>query len=404
VLRYRYGAEGQLLAGLLNVIVSENLANADFVAARTTGYDELKSAIQPYDADTVASRTGLSAEAIRGTARAIAQAKDAVFVYGRELPDAAKGLLEALVLVTGHAGRANNGVLPILAHNNTQGVRALMPAHTASRARALVVMGAQAERDGAEFMLVQDLFLTPTAQQADVVLPAQSWAERDGTYTNYERRVQHFEPGMMPIGESRPDWRIVALLANELDASWNYSGAGSVFAEIAAKVAAFAGMSYAKLSGKLIRTRSHFLYEGTSFESAGGQGQVYPSAAENAETKFALAFHEPAVPEDGGMTLVGARVLYDAGTLISETSLLQKVTPASYADLNRADAERLNVQDGDTVRLTSAHGSVDVAARVDGRAPAGVIVAPINLKPSDTRTLFPLGQVTTPVTIEKTLA
>ena len=131
---------------LLHVIISENLANADFVAARTSGLESLTSALQAYDADTVAARTGLSADAIRTTARTLAGAKDAVFVYGRELPDAATELLQALVLATGHAGRRNNGVLPILAHNNTQGVRAIMPPHNAGPARALIVMGARSAR------------------------------------------------------------------------------------------------------------------------------------------------------------------------------------------------------------------------------------------------------------------
>jgi NADH-quinone oxidoreductase subunit G len=265
-------------------------------------------------------------------------------------------------------------------------------------------MGAAAERDGAEFMLVQDLFLTPTAQQADVVLPAQSWAERDGTYTNYERRVQHFEPGIMAVGESKPDWQILALLANELDQTWNYSGAGAVFSEMAASVPVFSGMSYAKLAGKLVRTRAHFLYEGTSYESAGGTGIVYPSAAESAEIKFPLTFSEPAMPAEADLTLVSSRVLFDAGTLISETALLREVTPASYADLNRADAERLRIHDGEAIRLTTANGTLDMTARVDGRAPVGVVVAPINLRPSDIRSLLARGQVATPVTVEKAAA
>jgi anaerobic selenocysteine-containing dehydrogenase len=174
-----------------------------------------------------------------------------------------------------------------------------------------------------------------------------------------------------------------------------------VFAELAAKGQAFKGMSHASLRGKLTRSRAHFLYEGTSYETAGGQGQVYPSAAENPETKFALKFAEPAMPTADGLLLIGSRVLYDAGTLIGASTLLHKVTPTSYADLNRADAERLHIQDGESIRLITANGAVELTARVDGRAPAGVIVAPINLKPADTRALLPRGQVTTPVTVEK---
>jgi len=435
-LRYRYGAEGQLLAGLLHVIVAEDLGNTDFVAARTSGLDALKEAVAAHDPDTVAARTGLNADAIRGAARAIATASDAVFVYGHELPDDAKPLLRALVLLSGHAGRPNNGVLPILAHNNSQGLRALMPApsgglrtdrplagpsgqdrwdfraereqgvrtlpaHTARDANLLYVLGANAERGGAEFMIVQELFLTDTARQADVVLPARSFAEREGTYTSYERRVQHFRDSILPLGESKADWQILTALANELDQSWSYDTALKVFAELADKVPAFKGMSYAKLSGRLTRSRPHMLYEGTSFETTGAQGMVYPSAAEHAETKFELNVSAPPEVHPAGLRLVAPRLLYNAGTLISETVLLMQLAPSAYADLNRTDAEKLHIKDGEQIRLRSARGSVELAARVDGRAPEGVIVAPQNLGPVDTRALLQPGEVTTPITIEK---
>jgi NADH-quinone oxidoreductase subunit G len=400
-LRYRYGAEGQLLAGLLHVILAENLANAEFVAARTSGFDGLKESVAAYDPDTVASRTGLPADAIRGAARSIAAAKDGVFVYGRELPDDAKPLLQALVLVSGHAGRTNNGVLPILAHNNSQGLRALMPSHSAQDAKLLYVLGANAERGGADFMVVQDLFLTACARQADVVLPARSFAEREGTYTSYERRVQHYRDSILPVGESKADWQILTELANELDQTWKYATALEVFVELASKVPAFNGMSYAKLTGRLTRSRPHFLYEGTSFETIGAQGMSYPSAAENTETKFELSVSAPAEPPSGGLRLVAPRLLYNAGTLISETELLQRLVPDAYADLSRADAEKLQVKDGEHIRLKSALGAVELTARVDGRAPEGVVVAPQNLRPADTRALLQPGQLTTAVTIEK---
>src|SRR5437870_13892281 len=100
----------------------------------------------------------------------------------------------------------------------------------------------------------------------------------------------------MPLGDCKPDWQILTLLANELDQTWKYDSAADVFAELAAKIPAFHDMSHALLQGKLIRSRPHFLYEGTSFETVGGQGMVYPSAAEHAESRFELTFSEPALP------------------------------------------------------------------------------------------------------------
>jgi NADH-quinone oxidoreductase subunit G len=419
MLRCHYGAEGQLLAGLLHVIVNESLANMDFVSTRTTGFDALRDSAQVYDPNTVAARTGISADVIRTTARTLASSKDVVLVYGRELPQDAKPLLQTLALVTGHVGRANNGVLPILAHNNSQGVRAIMPPHTYAEAKVLYVMGVDvlrqaqdgiltapfavskdARENGTEFMIVQDILMTPTAQQADVVLPAQTFAEREGTFMNYERRVQYYAKALRPVGESKPDWQIITELAVAMKAKWPYEGADEVFAEMATKVAGFNGMSYSKLKGLLMRSRSHFLYEGSSYETRDGQGMVIPSTAENAETKFELKFTTPTLPSND-LQLVAPRTLYNAGTLISETELLHPLIPTSYADLNRADAKRLSIKDGDLIRLKTTHGAVDVTARVDGRAPEGVVIAPMNLKPTETRTLLPRGAVTTPATVEK---
>ncbi len=431
VARYRYGTEGQLLASLLHVTLNENLANAEFVAARTTGFDALKDQVRAYDPDSIAERVGWSAEDIRKAARAIAQAKDVVFVYGHELTDpAARELLKTLALVSGHVGRANNGVWPMLAHNNTQGARDLLPPapnashpalhpahalHPAGQAgqagqaglavspergaKVLYVMGAEAVRDGAEFVVVQDILLTPTAQSADVVLPAQSFAEREGTFTNHERRVQYFARARLAPEGSQPDWMILTELANALDYNWRYPKAADVFAELVSQVPAYHGMSYAKLMGRPQRSRLHFLYEGTSFETQGGQGLVWPSAAEKSDTQFELKFIAPAAPPANGLRLVAPRLLYDAGTLISETELLYPLVPTSYAELNRVDAERLQIVDGDKIRLKTASGTLEVTARVDGHAPPSVVVAPMNLKPADTRTLLQRGQVATLVTI-----
>jgi predicted molibdopterin-dependent oxidoreductase YjgC len=276
-----------------------------------------------------------------------------------------------------------------------------MPPHKAEAASILYVMGVDVPREnGTEFMVVQDILMTPTAQQADVVLPAQAFAEREGTFTNYERRVQYYAKALRPSGDSKPDWQITTELAVALKAKWTYEGADEVFADMATKVVGFNGMSYAKLKGVLMRSRSHFLYEGSSYETRGGQGMVMPSAGENAETKFELKFVAPAMPTEE-LKLVAPRVLYNAGTLISETELLHAVTPSSYADVNRADAERMSIKDGDVIRLKTRQGTVDVQARVDGRAPVGVVVAPMNLQPADTRALLARGEVTTTVTIEK---
>ena len=218
------------------------------------------------------------------------------------------------------------------------------------------------------------------------------------------RRVQQFTTAIEPIGDSKADWQILRDLANELDHTWRYHTTAEVFADLAANVPAYKDLSFAKLSGRQYRSRLHFLYEGTSFQTHGDGGAVYASAAENPDTKFDLKFTSPGdarAKAGADLLLVAPRVLYDAGTLIRETELLHHVTPASYAEFSRADAERFGLKDGERVRLSTSMGSVEATARVDGRAPTGVVVAPMNLAPADTRALLAPREVATAVTVER---
>jgi formate dehydrogenase major subunit/NADH-quinone oxidoreductase subunit G len=209
----------------------------------------------------------------------------------------------------------------------------------------------KAALDKVEFLIVSDLFLTETAAMADVVLPACSYAEKEGTFTATDRRVQHIKPAIRKIGQSRSDFEIFGALLAKLGASAPASPA-AVFGEIAGSVAGYAGMSYASL---------------------GDEGAFAPVA-------LTPAFVIPAAPtvkaEPGKLALVTGSALYHNGTLSQFGEGPMYVCPEGYVELSRADAAALKFSENDLVTVTSASGSMKLKARITPRMPQGVVFAP----------------------------
>ena len=289
--------------------------------------------------------------------------------------------IATLLLITGHVGRVNNGLIALYPHNNSTGAFdfGLLSDHgvgrtkvnargmwaremTSGKVHALYVMACDPASQGnffkPEFLVVQDLFLTETAKLADVVLPAQSFAERDGTFTNTERRVQLFRAALKPIGEGRPDWWIVAEIAKRLGAKWNYKAASEIMDEIAATVPLYKGMTHAALAENVKMPRPPYGQGNPSdqpTEIAMGElenissGKVWQSVAESdASAKFELVWNEPARPPtaDGGLiTLAVSRSLYDRGTLVSRTKIVQPRVPQPSIEINSQDAEQMGIDE-----------------------------------------------------------
>jgi len=226
------------LLGLVRAILDEGLENRDFINARVKNFDAFAKSLEPYTVERCAELCHIKPDQLRQAARQIAQSPNFLILYGREAMFAQQNdvavarALIALLLITGHVGRANNGLVALYPHNNSTGAfdMGILPDGGVGRARverrglsaremqagkvrALYVMACDPAADGdfvkPEFLVVQDVFLTETAKLADVVLPAQSFAERDGTFTNTERRVQLFRAALKPVGESKPDSRLV---------------------------------------------------------------------------------------------------------------------------------------------------------------------------------------------------
>jgi NADH-quinone oxidoreductase subunit G len=427
VLRYRYGTAAHLVLGLLSVVIVEGLTGNEWVPGRVTGFDQLKARVADYTPEKVEQITGVPAADIRTAARAFGQAKNGLILYGPEAgADSWLPLQHAianLAIVTGFVGRPNNGVIAVLPHANSRGAADLgvlpdrlpgyisiqkpgldAPAMLAGGVRALLVAAADplagtARPTGLEFLVVQELLLTETAQQADVVLPAAAVGERDGTFTNLERWVQRFNPGLLPPGQARPDWIILRELASLLGAEWLYATIGGVLAEMAQTIPLYAGMSYEQLSQPvpLSRRMSHYIYAGMSFQAEAREGVQWPTQAEDSSVKLALAWSAPLVRATvvlpNRATLVTPRVLYDGGNLLGQAEILGTHLVQPHVALARADAQVLGVADGQTVQVAANGQQVALPARVDGHVPQGVVAIPRNLPGQPAERLLGDGQV-----------
>jgi NADH-quinone oxidoreductase subunit G len=402
-LHYHYGAETQVVLGLLHVIFSENLVKPE-VAAKIDGLNELEVQVASYTSERTSILTGVPQQDLVNAARAIANATDAVFVIGSEGVAEGEALTLAvanLAIVTGHVARPNNGLLRLLPHNNSQGAADLISnlQSPISSAKALYVVGTDPVGDGEvlpkdAFIVVQELFLTETAKQANVVLPALAFAERDGTYTNAERRVQRFYAALPATAgkvDARADWDIITDVGRRLGMSWRYFTAEVVMEELAQSVPVYAGMTYARLA----QTQEQWppmgaedlYFGGTAYDNRGGLGKQYPAECEKMP-RFAVKWGEPpALPATrGDIVAVPVRRLYHRGMLIAQSHLLDSRTLLPYIALARTDADRLGIADGDSVTVTLPSGEREMTARVDGEAPHGAALVPAHITTNITLT------------------
>ncbi|MCS7060432.1 MAG: molybdopterin-dependent oxidoreductase, partial [Anaerolineae bacterium] len=220
-------------------------------------------------------------------------ARNVLIVFGDEkLNEAgARSLarsLANLLILSGHAGKPNSGLLPLYPHANTQGVCDMvrpageLPEHV--DVAWLIGVGDPDDAPQSNFLVVQELFLTDLAMRADVVLPALSFAEREGTFTTGDRRVQRFYRALPPLGQAKPDWWIIQEVAKRLGANWRYAGTEPIFNELTRSVPGYAGLSYSALSQTVEQWppmgRADLYYGGTVYDNTGGLGIRYPSAVE----------------------------------------------------------------------------------------------------------------------------
>jgi NADH-quinone oxidoreductase subunit G len=435
-LRYRYGTAAHFVWGIVASVVAQGLANQEWLDRHTTGFSELTKSLQNYAPAKVADVSGVSSAEIEATAKAFAEAENGIILFGTEAGNdpALRAAVEVLAAVTGHAGKANNGVIAVLPHANSRGAADMgvvpdrLPGYllvtgkaglsaqemltSGSPVKGMLIAGAdpaiesetyKTALSGLDFLIVQDLFLTETAKLADVVLPARAVAERDGTFTNVARRVQAFDSGIDSPMLARSDWMIVTAIAGQLGAEWEYASADGVMADITAQVSLYKGMTFENLVApvSLDRQTSHYIYEGMSFTADVREGAQWSTVAEDDNRKFELRFIKPAdAPTSQGMTLVAPRMLYDGGRLLAESEVVEGHIIRPQVLLSPADAKKLGVADGSMVTISQNGTSVELTARINRVLNEGTVVVPRNLEGRPAEKLVGAGGVSAPVEVK----
>ena len=391
------GTEVAFLNGIAAAIIKAGKENKDFIAAKTSSFDTCKAAVAPCTPDAVAKICGIPADAVTKAAEIFAAAQPASVITsaGAGSGDIVRASAN-LALLTGNVGVAGAGVNLLRGKSNAQGamdmgcvpsdnghaVPAMIEAAAAGKIKALYVMGENIASAGAKvsealdkigFLVVQDMFMTETAAKANVILPSASFAERDGTFTNSERRVQRIRKAVEPVGSTKADWQIICELAKGMGAEkdFAYKSAEEIFNDVAKHVPSYAGITYAKLerpeaiqwpaAGGVFGTPVLYTEKFATKDGKGAFAGVEFKAGEavSAEFPFAVAAQWP------------------MGTLSLNTPSIMREFPEAKVSINKADAKNLGINAGTRVKVSGKTGSVTLAASVTDAIKAGVVSLPM---------------------------
>ena len=415
-------------------IIARGLHHQAFIERATVGFDDYAASVEPFTLDEAERLTGVPADAIAEMAHRYATAPKAQILWTLGITEhhtAVENVLALcnLALLTGHVGRWGSGLVPLRGQNNVQGggdmgalpdrlpgfqpladaqARArfeavwdatlnpvpgkhltdMFGAMESGELRALYVIGenpadseanvAHARKllDGLDFLVVQDISMTRTAQMADVVLPAAAgWASSEGTVTSSERRVQRVRPAVPPQGDARDDVRIIGDVARRMGAPWPAASPAELWDELRSLSPMHGGMSWERLdaSGGLQWPCPHEDHPGTPFlhgwlwEDGLGGHQPAP---------FSLAVHRPpaeALSERFPLRLTTGRALDSYNTGAQSAGYVSPIRSGEAIEVSPDDAAALGLADGDAVRVTSPRGSVQMELRISDRLPAGLV-------------------------------
>jgi formate dehydrogenase alpha subunit len=430
-LRHKPGTDVALLNAMARVIVEENLFDEVFVDKRCEGFDDLKAMLLDWDLAQAEAITGVPADDIVEAARAYATVSPATIIYAMGITQHSHGTdnvkaVANLALLTGQIGKPFTGVNPLRGQNNVQGacdmgalpnvfpgyqkvddpkvrkrfekawgcklskspgltLTEIFEAVREGKIKALYIMGenpviTEADVTSTEeaisrldLFVVQDLFLTETAKLADVVLPAASFAEKDGTFTNTERRVQRIRKAIEPLGNSRSDWMIICDIARQMGApGFDVDGPEQIFDEIRQVVPSYGGITYERIDNQGLQwpcpdTRhpgTPYLHKDT-FGTPNGLGKLSPisyiPSAETTSREYPL------------ILTTGRSIFHYHSTLSRKVAGLNVLGGGEYVEINPEDAALLEIEDGENVKVVSKRGTIWAKAKVSRITPPGVV-------------------------------
>ena len=433
--RFTPGADVSLFNALLHVIIEEGLYNQAYIDAHTEGFEALKQSVAHSTPEAMSALCGVAPDTIREVARRYANAEKAMIFWGMGISQHTHGTdnarcLISLALACGHTGRPGTGLHPLRGQNNVQGasdaglipmvlpdyqpvgdsqlraafeelwntplsdepgltVVEVMNAIHAGEVRGMYIVGenpamsdpdlthARAALGKLEHLVVQDLFITETAQFADVILPASAWPEKDGTVTNTNRQVQLGRAALPLPGDAKPDWWIIQEIANRFGLGWRYQHPQEVFAEMQQGMHSFNHISWERLA------RENSVTYPCPSEDAPGQDVVFSDAFPRAGglAKFAptrpLPPDEP-VDDEYPTVLTTGRQLehWHTGSMTRRAQVLDALEPEAVASLSPGELNRLGVVPGEKLTITTRRGTITLTARVDDKIPDGMVFVP----------------------------
>jgi formate dehydrogenase alpha subunit len=441
-LPHRPGTDIALLNAMMNVIIAEGLHDEAFIRARTEGYETLREHVKKYTPEFAEGITGVPAAKIREAAIIFGSAEKAAILFSMGITQHITGVNNVLstanlAMLTGNIGSPGTGVNPLRGQNNVQGacdvgaLPDLLPGYqrtadpetrrrfgeawgaeiptepgltltekvngAGEKVKFMFVMGenplmsdpdtnhVRKQLAKLDCLVVSELFMSETAKVADIVLPATSYAEKDGTYTATDRRVQRLHKAIDPIGDAKPDWWILSQLSTYLGYAMKYSHPSEIMDEIAKVTPIYRGISYGRLEGDGLRwpVPSHE-HPGTTI--------LHVEKFTRGLGRFHVVEHRPPAEEPDAeypLILTTGRVLFHwhTGTMTRRSPTLIDQINEAFVEINEADAERIDVRNNDMVRVASRRGEIILRARVINGIREGVVFIPFHFVESPANVL-----------------
>jgi len=436
--RHKPGTDVALLNGIMKVILDRGLEDKAFIAKNTEEFDAFKKQIDTVSIEKTSQITGVSVEDIKALAEAFGKAERASIVYCMGITQHTNGVnnvksLANLSMLTGNIGRVGTGVNPLRGQNNVQGacdmgglpnvytgyqpvtfgpankkfakawgvdklptnigltIPELMEGIEKEEVKALWIMGENpvvSDPDAnhvvkalekLELLVVQDIFLTPTAKLAHVVLPGVSFAEKDGTFVNTERRVSRVRKAVEPVGDSRQDWQIIMDISNRFGFEMAYDSPEAIFKEITDLTPSYAGITYERIEGigiqwpcpSLEHPGTPFLHKDGKFSR--GKGLFH-----------AIEYKPPAevVDDEYPFWMTTGRVYahYHTGTMTRNSKALDNEVPEGFLEIHPEDAKSLDIRDGHKIKMASRRGEIETRITITGRVKKGVVFMPFHFE------------------------
>ena len=435
MLQFRPGADVSMLNAIMHVIVEEGLYDQEYIDAYTENWEAEKAHLKDFTPEKMSEICGISADELRAVARTFAGAKAGMIFWGMGVSQHIHGTdnsrcLISLALMTGQVGRPGSGLHPLRGQNNVQGasdaglipmflpdyqsvmddgvrsaftevwgtqdfsaekgltVTEIMDDVHAGNTKAMYILGenpamsdpdVEHARDALaklDHLVVQDIFITETANYADVILPASALYEKSGSVSNTNRQVQRVRPAVTPPGEAREDWQIEVDLANRLGLGWTYRSPADVFAEMKLNMKSLDNITWDRLGEEAVT------YPSLSPEDPGQAvmfGDGFPRPEGRAKFTPANIIAPDDTPDaDYPMILTTGRQLehWHTGSMTRRATVLDGLEPEANCSLHPSTMRKLGVEPGDHVRLTTKRGSITIMARMDRAVSPDMVFVP----------------------------